>query len=39
VFLAVAFCIGGFGHAAAMGRKYREYHFDDVKPQGVGALV
>ena len=28
VFLAVCFCIGGFEHALAMSRKYREYHFD-----------
>jgi hypothetical protein len=28
VFLAVAFCLGGFEHAAAMSRKFREYSFD-----------
>ena len=28
VFLAVCFCVGGFEHALAMSRKYREYSFD-----------
>lgn len=28
IFLGVAFCIGGFDHALAMSRKFREYHFD-----------
>jgi hypothetical protein len=33
VFLAVAFCIGGFDHAVKMSRKYREYHFDVEPPK------
>lgn len=32
VFYAVAFCIGGFDHAVAMIRKYRDYHFDVSTP-------
>jgi hypothetical protein len=33
VILAIAFLVGGFEHALAMSRKYREYAFDDEKPQ------
>ena len=28
VFLAAAFCVGGWDHAAAMSAKYRDYSFD-----------
>lgn len=28
LFYAIAYCIGGFGHALEMARKYRDYHFD-----------
>lgn len=28
IFFAVAFCLGGFDHAVAMSRKYRDYCFD-----------
>lgn len=32
VFFIVAVCIGGFDHAVAMSRKYREYAFDVETP-------
>lgn len=32
VFFAIAFCIGGWDHALAMGRRYRDYHFDSESP-------
>ncbi len=35
VFLAAAFCIGGWDHAAAMSAKYRDYSFD-AEPVNVG---
>lgn len=34
-FYAVAFCVGGFSHALAMARKYREYCFDDEGPKSL----
>ena len=39
VFFAVAFCIGGFDHAVAMSRAYRDYHFDLVKPADLAQTI
>jgi hypothetical protein len=32
LYYATAYCIGGFEHALAMARKYRDYHFDPTEP-------
>lgn len=32
IFFGIAFCVGGFPHALAMSKKYRDYHFDNEKP-------
>jgi hypothetical protein len=35
IFFTVAFLRGGFDHAVAMSRRYREYSFDDEKPSNL----
>lgn len=32
IFIGIAFCIGGFDHALAISREYRDYHYDVEKP-------